>query len=99
MVAGHAQYSTAGDYDFAVARLNPDGSPDMSFGTAGKATVPFDLGGDHFDEAAAVALQPDGRIVVAGSARVSSTDSNFAVRASTPTVCSTRASALPARPP
>lgn len=52
--------STSGD--FAVARLNGDGSPDASFGNGGKATV--DFGGPTF--ASAVALQPNGRIVVAG---------------------------------
>jgi uncharacterized delta-60 repeat protein len=48
--------------DFAVARLNRDGSPDAGFGTAGRATV--DFGGPTF--ANAVALQPNGRIVIAG---------------------------------
>jgi uncharacterized delta-60 repeat protein len=48
--------------DFAVARLNSNGSPDATFGTAGKVTV--DFGGPTF--ANAVALQPNGRIVVAG---------------------------------
>jgi len=48
--------------DFAVARLTPDGSPDATFGSAGKATV--DFGPAAFGNA--VALQPNGRIVVAG---------------------------------
>ncbi len=48
--------------DFAVVRLNENGSPDTSFGTGGKTTI--DFGGD--DRAFAVALQPDGKIVVAG---------------------------------
>jgi uncharacterized delta-60 repeat protein len=52
--------STSGD--FAIARLNPNGSPDTTFGAAGKATV--DFGGPTF--ANAVALQPNGRIVVVG---------------------------------
>jgi uncharacterized delta-60 repeat protein len=52
--------STSGD--FAVARLNANGSPDTTFGAAGKATV--DFGGPTF--AHAVALQPNGRIVVVG---------------------------------
>jgi len=54
--------STSGTGDIAVARLNPNGAPDTTFGTGGKATV-------HFRVAAfgnAVALQPNGRIVVAG---------------------------------
>jgi uncharacterized delta-60 repeat protein len=48
--------------DFAVARLNANGSPDATFGTAGKATI--DFGPAAFGNA--VALQPNGRIVVAG---------------------------------
>jgi uncharacterized delta-60 repeat protein len=47
---------------FAVARLNADGSPDATFGTAGKAIV--DFGVATFGNA--VALQANGRIVVAG---------------------------------
>ena len=49
--------------DFAVVRLNESGSPDASFGTGGKKTIDV-AGGD--DRAFAVALQPDGKIVVAG---------------------------------
>jgi uncharacterized delta-60 repeat protein len=48
--------------DFAVARLNPDGSYDNGFDGDGRAVA--DFGGD--DKAYAAALQPDGRIVVAG---------------------------------
>jgi uncharacterized delta-60 repeat protein len=48
--------------DFAVTRLNPDGSLDTSFDGDGRATIDF---GDQ-DVAEAVALQPDGKIVVAG---------------------------------
>ncbi|MFI5529403.1 calcium-binding protein [Kitasatospora sp. NPDC051853] len=41
------------------------GGPDPGFGTAGKVTTDFGPGGE--DQADDVALQPDGRIVVAGS--------------------------------
>lgn len=58
--------------DFAVARLNGNGSPDTGFGAAGKTTI--DFGPAAFGNA--VALQPNGRIVVAGQ-RTSSDD--FAV--------------------
>jgi uncharacterized delta-60 repeat protein len=59
VLAGHA-----GAGDFGIARLLPGGAPDNSFSGDGKATV--DFGGSN-DSAAAVALQPDGKIVVAGT--------------------------------
>jgi len=52
-----------GGGDVAVLRLNQDGSPDQAFGPGGKRTVGF--GGA--EEASAVALQPNGAIVAAGS--------------------------------
>ena len=55
--------------DFCVARLNPDGTLDTSFdgpsgASDGKFTFPI---GTSSDRASAVALQPDGKIVVAGA--------------------------------
>jgi uncharacterized delta-60 repeat protein len=58
VVAGYTQASE----DVAVARLNANGSPDATFGVAGKATVEFGVA--TFGNA--VALQSNGRIVVAG---------------------------------
>lgn len=52
--------------DFLVARYHPDGRPDSSFGTFGR--VQTDLGSGSFDVATAIAMQPDGKIVVAGRA-------------------------------
>jgi uncharacterized delta-60 repeat protein len=49
---------------FALARYNPDGSPDVSFGQVGKVTTAF--GSGAFDRVSAMALQSDGKIVVAG---------------------------------
>ncbi|MGI8412566.1 MAG: delta-60 repeat domain-containing protein [Solirubrobacteraceae bacterium] len=51
-----------GGGDFAIARLNADGTPDTSFGSGGKQTI--DFGGN--DAANGVAIQPDGKIVVLG---------------------------------
>jgi uncharacterized delta-60 repeat protein len=50
---------------FALARYDSDGSLDTSFGNAGKvaALLPGDASGNVY----AVALQPDGKIVAAGS--------------------------------
>jgi uncharacterized delta-60 repeat protein len=56
-----AGYTQDGE-DVAVARLNANGSLDAAFGAGGKATV--DFGAATFGNA--VALAPNGRIVVAG---------------------------------
>ena len=64
-----ATRTTAPTKDFALARYNPDGSLDDSFGTGGRVLTDFGSSAD--DEARAVALQSDGKIVVAGVASVS----------------------------
>jgi uncharacterized delta-60 repeat protein len=61
--------------NFAVTRLNPDGTPDGSFGDGGVVTTLFppQLAQDWqipSDFATTVAVQADGRIVVAGYADV-----------------------------
>jgi uncharacterized delta-60 repeat protein len=58
-------------FDFALARYNSNGTLDETFGTGGKVTTGF----SEFDDLArAIALQADGKIVVAGEA-----DTDFAV--------------------
>ena len=64
----------AGGTDFAVARLNPDGSFDAAFDGTGKTAV--DFGGA--DTARALAIRPDGAIAVAGVRKVTGGD-DFAV--------------------
>lgn len=61
--------------DFALARFNPDGGLDASFDGDGKVTT--DFGGGH-DEARAVALQTDGKIVAGGYSIVSGGKSTLA---------------------
>ncbi len=46
-----------------LTQLLPDGSPDRSFGPGGKVVV--DLG-NRYDDGSAMALLPDGRIMIAG---------------------------------
>lgn len=67
------------DLDMFVARLNPDGSLDTTFGNGGKVQIPFQGGGNNMDEANAVAIQPDGRIVVGGYATQAVGGKNFAL--------------------
>ncbi|MGL4229722.1 MAG: delta-60 repeat domain-containing protein [Casimicrobium sp.] len=56
------------DIDFCVARLNTDGSLDTSFvGPLGTGNGAFSLPIDpNFDTATALAIQPDGKLVIAG---------------------------------
>jgi uncharacterized delta-60 repeat protein len=63
VVAGYHNDDGDGDYDFALARYDPDGSLSRSYDDDGK--VETGLGGD--DTARAVAIQPDGKIVAAGA--------------------------------
>lgn len=51
------------EYDFAVIRYNTDGTLDNSFGTGGKVITAL---GSSYDIANALAIQPDGKIVVVG---------------------------------
>jgi uncharacterized delta-60 repeat protein len=60
VAAGSA--TTGTNQDFAVARYNPNGTPDLSFGTGGRVTI--DIAG-AFDEARALVLQ-GGKLVAAG---------------------------------
>jgi uncharacterized delta-60 repeat protein len=65
IVVGATYPSSGHGSRFGLTRFNPDGSLDDSFGDGGRVTTPFsgwDGGG-----AGSVAVQPDGRIVVAGS--------------------------------
>lgn len=50
---------------FAVARFNTDGTPDASFGLGGKDTLDVS-GPGSVSRASAVAIQPDGKIILAG---------------------------------
>ena len=56
-----------GYLDFLVARFNADGTPDTTFGSVGRVTTDF-TGGSGMERARAVAIQPDGKLVVAGEA-------------------------------
>ena len=55
--------SSESNSDFAVVRYNPDGSLDDAFGTGGKVITSI----LQYDNAFAAVLQPDGKIVAAGS--------------------------------
>jgi len=62
VVAGFVIFAGTG-YDAVVMRFLPDGSPDNTFGAGGVAITDID---SHDDQALALSLQPDGRIILAG---------------------------------
>jgi len=63
VVVGNAVGTT--NQDFAVARYNANGTLDGTFGNGGTVTIPV---GTFDDYAYGVVLQPDGKIVLTGSA-------------------------------
>jgi uncharacterized delta-60 repeat protein len=65
--------------EFAIARFNPDGSFDGSFGSGGLVTTNFSGRFDFFLSVVSdLALQPDGKLVAAGTSDVSG-DEDFAL--------------------
>ncbi|MEI2671925.1 MAG: hypothetical protein V9G13_12580 [Marmoricola sp.] len=64
LTGGYADSGTT--RDFAVARFNPNGSLDIGFGLGGSVYTSF---GQYGEEATAMLLQRDGKIVLAGWAR------------------------------
>ncbi len=73
VVAGSAYMG--GNYDFAVVRYNSDGMLDTTFDTDGKTTTPIGAGADTGN---GLAVQADGKILVAGTSD-NGTDTDFAV--------------------
>jgi uncharacterized delta-60 repeat protein len=74
LVAGYA--FGPGNSEFLVLRLNADGSLDGTFGSGGITRTPV---GPGEDMANAMVRQPDGRIVLAGSAIVADGRRDFAL--------------------
>ncbi|WP_158290254.1 putative Ig domain-containing protein [Ramlibacter sp. WS9] len=71
IVAGYSDNGS--NYDFSLVRLNANGSLDSTFGGSpapGKAIIPV---GSSYDYGYSVTVQPDGKIVMAGS----SMDGNY----------------------
>ena len=76
VVGGEASHSNDTDTDFAVARYTTDGSLDNTFHNDGRQTVGFTSG--SVDSAKDLAIQSDGKIVLAGLT-IKSTGIDFAL--------------------
>src|SRR5262249_39979167 len=66
IAVGRTDKSGTQTTDFALVRYQPDGTPDPNFGSGGIMST--DVLAGHGSQANAVAVQPDGKIVVAGLA-------------------------------
>jgi uncharacterized delta-60 repeat protein len=75
LLAGSSKCSTCSDNDYALARYNTDGTLDNTFSTDG-IVITAVLSGD--DLGRSVAIQADGKILVAGSSTIGAT-SDFAL--------------------
>jgi uncharacterized delta-60 repeat protein len=64
IVAAGGAFIGIGDRNFALARYNPDGRLDTTFGSGGKVITDF-LG--YSDEASGIVIQPDHKIIAAGT--------------------------------
>jgi uncharacterized delta-60 repeat protein len=83
LVAGMISDLATASLQLAVARYNADGSVDDGFGAAGIAATPVGAAGAA---ASTLALEPDGRILVAGTTFAQGTSSDaFALARFTPT--------------
>jgi uncharacterized delta-60 repeat protein len=74
VVAG-VSYNASGNADIALVRYTSTGTLDTSFNGTGKVTTPIGSG----YSTSSVAVQSDGKIVVAGSYRNASGNSDFAL--------------------
>jgi uncharacterized delta-60 repeat protein len=75
VIAGYCKVGS--QYEICLARLTASGRPDSSFDGNGKLTTTVTLNGS--DYALALAIQPDGKIVVAGRCGSFGAPSNFCV--------------------
>jgi uncharacterized delta-60 repeat protein len=73
VIGGLSGDASTGSVQVALARYNPDGSVDASFATGGMVLSPVGVAGA---QANTVALQPDGMILVAGTAFAHGTEND-----------------------
>jgi len=68
IAGGHSH--KGGQYEFALVRYNKDGSLDSSFGTGGIVTTT--IGTSYEEGTLTLAIQPDGKLIVAGRSHTGS---------------------------
>ncbi len=75
IVAGYSDINGNYDYDYAIARYNTDGTLDLTFDGDGKTSTDFEI----YDFGYSLSIQPDGKIIVAGTSMNNSDTSYFAL--------------------
>src|SRR5262249_15885966 len=73
VVAGIASGGPSTGHDIGLARFNPNGTPDTTFGSGGIVVSPL----PNNDKARSLTLQPDGKILVAGDTDILSAPDGF----------------------
>jgi len=76
LAAGGTKNVSGYNYDFALVRYNTNGSLDTSFGASGKVTTDFNA---RAEQGYGMAIQSNGKVVVAGEAANASGNSEFAI--------------------
>jgi uncharacterized delta-60 repeat protein len=71
--------TAASDYDIGIVKLNSDGTMDLNFSGDGKKTLTYDYGGSKTDVGNAVAIQPDGKILIGATITVAPLETDWAV--------------------
>ena len=61
-------YNSSKGIDIVVLRFDENGSIDNGFGSSGVASFGFDIGGTNKDDLSAMVIQPDGKILLGGTA-------------------------------
>ena len=64
IVGGYSSHGSSTDEDFVIIKYNSDGTLDNTFGTGGKVRTPIS---SYSDRALAMAVQTDGKIILAGN--------------------------------
>jgi uncharacterized delta-60 repeat protein len=77
LVAVGSTPRTSNDYNFAIARFLADGSLDASFGSGGTVVTDFSQRNND-NSAEAIAIQADGKLVIAGWNQLGGSGSNIA---------------------
>ena len=86
LAAGNAFQNTTNKEDFSLVRYNPNGSLDTTFGSSGKVFTNF-IGEGYKDYASCIAIQNDGKIVMAGSTQYNYGTPDFALARYNMIVC------------